>query len=208
MTRSFKDCLRTLGLSLAVAASSNFAFAALTTEEETFFQNLQGCHRVTFNFIEDGIHNTKKETLLEWIGPHPKLKNGDFVIQHVAKAGTALFPHWRETWTKVDDSWEQVVAGPDGSLRYKAMGQIEMNQWEGIAENAPKPRRDVEAKRDYDFLTRRNTLQITPIGWVQNENNSKFKGDKLVSKELGWITYEKIAATECTELKAFLEKLP
>jgi hypothetical protein len=64
------------------------------------------------------------------------------------------------------------VIGPFEDLRYTCTAQFQFNQWRCTTPGAPKPQRDRE-RTDYQTLDRENTLQITPQGWVQAENNVK-----------------------------------
>jgi hypothetical protein len=78
-----------------------------------------------------------------------------------------------------------------------------MNRWECHAGKAQKPFRDNGApfgfnRTDYERLDRENTLLVTPKGWIQNEHNSKrSESGKIVSYELGWITYRRLEDAAC-----------
>ena len=177
-------------------------------------QQLAGCFEVSYQFVEDGIHDifSKRYGLAnptkEWIGLK---KTGEhaFLLQHVLFVGSRPIPHWREVWIWHSDTqaWTQEVwggaPGPDSELRYRCTAPWVTNRWECHAGRAEKPFRDSGApfgheRRDYDWLDRKNVILVTPNGWVQNEHNSKMKSSgNLVSYELGWITYTRIDEERC-----------
>ncbi len=170
-------------------------------------QELAGCFEVSWRFVEDGVHDIFAPDYglitptKEWVGLR---RTGDatFQLQHVLFAGPRPLAHWYEVWTQQPstEDWTQEVwggtPGPDSDVRYGCTAPWVGNRWECHAGRAEKPLRD-EA-RDYDWLDRTNILHVTPKGFVQNEHNRKMRasGD-VVSSELGWITYTRLAEEQC-----------
>ena len=68
-----------------------------------------------------------------------------------------------------------------------------MGQLHCSSPSAPKPTRDAR-RIDYNLLNRVSTIQITPMGWVQNEMNDKVtKAGQVVATEVGWVEYRRTA---------------
>ncbi|WP_157265227.1 DUF6607 family protein [Azohydromonas aeria] len=117
-------------------------------------------------------------------------------------------PHWHEVWTPGPGGWTQAVYSrtpdnPERALRYQCTAPWSMNQWHCAAGRALKPFRDSGApfgfkRTDYAVLDRTNTLLITPRGWIHNEHNLKLDANgRLVSHELGFITYRRLDEAQC-----------
>ena len=103
-----------------------------------------------------------------------------------------------EEWQRhPDDSFTQTVIGPFENLRYTCTARFQFHQWRCTTPGAPKPQRDRE-RTDYQTLDRENTLQITPKGWVQAENNVKrTAAGGAVANELGWNEYRRVDEGRC-----------
>ncbi len=204
MKRQFTSCFAFV--LFAISASSAHA-----SDTDAFFKGLTGCFRINFHYFEKGIQHI--DGLYEWIYP---VKGSPTNLQHLGiveeKDGDIVkvhaFKHWREEWHKNSDGTAyQKVVGPREDFRYECSAKIEFNQWRCAVANAPKPRRD-QGREDYETLDRENTLQITSEGWVQNENNTKRdKNGNIVSKELGWNTYERVDESFCKAAKELQIKL-
>jgi hypothetical protein len=96
-----------------------------------------------------------------------------------------------------DGSFTQTVIGPSGDPRYACTAPFQFHQWRCATPGAPKPLRDRE-RTDYQTLDRENTLQITPKGWVQAENNTKCTAAGVaVANELGWNEYRRVDEARC-----------
>ncbi|MEO5969598.1 MAG: DUF6607 family protein, partial [Bdellovibrionia bacterium] len=132
------------------------------------------------------------------------LKDSPGSLQHIGIAGGQAFKHWREEWSQLSNGdWNQKVVGPFEDFRYECAAPIVANQWRCAVKAAPKPRRDKD-RTDYVKLDRENTLQVTPKGWVQSENNTKLdKEGKAVSNELGWNEYRRVDESNCQLAKDF-----
>src|SRR5689334_19477831 len=68
-------------------------------EPRDILKNLSGCFRVTYRFVEDGVHDSRYESwqnqdFYEWI----TLKENGSVLQfqHYGVAGDSAMKHWRE----------------------------------------------------------------------------------------------------------------
>lgn len=175
---------------------------------------LAGCFEVTYRFVEDGAHDIFSERYglnspeKEWVS-FEKAGPDTFRLQHVFFTGSRPIPHWHEVWKWHPDTqaWTQEVwggaPGPRSELRYQCTAPWTGNRWECHAGKAQKPFRDDGApfgfkRDDYDWLDRKNILLVTPKGWVQSEDNRKVRGSgEVVSHELGWITYARLADDRC-----------
>lgn len=175
---------------------------------------LAGCHAVTYRFYEDGEHDSFNERLrlgnqirelITVVDGAP----GTLTLQHASinEQGQAV-PHWHEVWTPGPAGWTQTVYSrtPDNAAReqrYICTAPWSLNRWHCAAGRATKPFRDSGApfgfqRLDYAWLDRTNTLLVTPQGWVHAESNQKMdETGKLVSYELGLITYRKLDSQQC-----------
>lgn len=139
-----------------------------------------------------------------------------------AKDKSMVVKHWRQDWvyepasvlmfiggnawerravSKTDGAgkWSQVVYQVEDSPRYGAVGAWThdngVSQWNPPAEMRPLPRRDMTTRSDYDAVLAVNRHTITPIGWVQEEENSKLvlRGDEnhTLVREVGINTYKR-----------------
>ena len=193
MTSSFftKICL-----SIAALSFSSSVFAA-EPKMPAPLNNLAGCYKVSYRFVEDGAHDT---TIVGDFFEYVSFANTDagFLFQHYGQQGTEVIRHWGETWSLLKDgSVKQSVVGPSGKARYECSGQFQFNQFRCLVTGAPKPVRDTERK-DYVSLDRDITLQITSKGWVQAQNDIKRDASgKAVSNEVGWNQYERIDDKAC-----------
>ena len=86
-------------------------------------QNLQGCFRVSYRFVEDGKHDYEVKDVLEWITL--QRQSGAYVIQHYGLIGGEVMQHFNETWSVLRDGrWRQDV----GPSRYTCISQVRMGQ--------------------------------------------------------------------------------
>jgi hypothetical protein len=126
--------------------------------------------------------------------------------------------HWRQEWRYEADrllvyegantwlskqaerrgAWTQTVLQVDDSPRYAALGR-----WEHTATNStwlsdetwrPLPRREFSVRKDYQVLVGTNRHTVTPLGWVQEENNLKvaLPDRRPLAREYGVARYERI----------------
>ena len=110
--------------------------------------------------------------------------------------------------------WTQKVFQVDDSPRYSCAAPWVTwgNQayWECDSWN-PLPRREFSQRDDYNVLQRRNRHQLTPYGWVHEQDNIKLiaKNGKFVEalvKEKGENTYEKVDDSLCEPQKKWWKK--
>jgi Family of unknown function (DUF6607) len=162
--------------------------------------HLSGCFRVSYRYVEDGIHDKEIDRgVIEWVALSRIA--GGYSLQHVGLSPNEAMQHWREDWIERGSEWQQRVYGPSGVFRYECRGKFQLNQLRCLSHGAPKPLRDRQ-RTDYDKLDRENILQITPGGWVHLQVNLKVTNDgKVVSNELGWNEYRRIDEKACEEVK-------
>lgn len=173
---------------------------------------LSGCFDVTYIFIEDGEHDAFakggpiKTRVGLWRG-----ENGRMILPHASiTPDNRAVAHWHEIWTRRPQSqawtrevWRELPASPGSRLRYTCTAPWTMNRWQCHAGRAPKPFRDAGApfgfdRMDYAWLDREDILLVTEKGWIHNEHNKKVdENGAVVSHELGWITYRRIAEDQC-----------
>jgi hypothetical protein len=186
--------------SLISLAGSMMAFQTHAVEVPPFIRNMSGCFLVTYRFVEDGTHD-------EYIGETPERvdlseDNGVYSLQRYGIVENDLMKHFREDWSSVANEkgnilWTQKVYSPNGSFRYECSSSLTFNQFHCETKNAPKPRRD-RNRSDYTTMDRSHKIQVTPLGYVQAENNLKIASDgKVVSSEVGWIEYKRVEASKC-----------
>jgi hypothetical protein len=173
-------------LSVGVALSCPRAAAELPSSPPVHIQNLRGCFRVSYRFVEDGKRDYEIKDVLEWITL--KQQSGAYLIQHYGLIGVGeIIQHFTETWSLLQDGrWRQDV----GPSRYTCISEVRMGQLHCSSPGAAKPTRD--QRQVYDLLNRVSTIQITPKGWVQSEMNDKVtKAGQVVATEVGWIEYRR-----------------
>ena len=175
-------------LSVGIVLSGACAANALSSSTPMHIQNLQGCFRVSYRFVEDGNRDYEVKDVLEWITLEEQ--SGAYLIQHYGLIGGEIIEHFNETWSLLSDGrWRQDV----GPSRYSCVSEVRLGQLHCASPGTPKPIRDAR-RIDYDVLNRVSTIQITPKGWVQNEINDKVaKGGKVVATEVGWVEYRRTA---------------
>jgi len=170
---------------------------AATAEPPGALRYLAGCFEVSYRFVEDGVHDQDiRGNLLEEITLEEQ--DGVYAFQHYGIVKGRRLKHWREEWRRhPDGSFTQTVIGPSDNLRYTCTAPFPFHQWRCATPGAPKPLRDRE-RTDYQTLDRENTLQITPQGWVQAENNVKRTATGVaVANELGWNEYRRVDEGRC-----------
>jgi len=163
-------------VSFGIVISGGCAPYALAASAPAHIQNLQGCFRVSYRFVEDGRITLKQPS-------------GSYLIQHYGLIGREVTQHFTETWSLLSDGrWRQDV----GPSRYTCISEVRMGQLHCSSPGAAKPTRD--QREVYDLLNRVSTIQITPKGWVQSEMNDKVtKEGKVLATEVGWVEYRRTA---------------
>jgi hypothetical protein len=119
--------------------------------------------------------------------------------------------HWRQEWRyeaerllayEGANTWAmQSVAGERGGTWTQTVLQV--GRWEHGETNStwisdetrrPLPRREFSVRKDYQVLAGTNRHTITPLGWVQEENNLKLvlADKRALAREYGVARYERI----------------
>jgi hypothetical protein len=205
------------GVISAVIAVPGMSLPALAAEQPVgrgHVLGMAGCYDVTYRFYEDG----KRDHFNEDYGLSTSIKElisivedepAGLTLQHSSiNSEGELVPHWHEEWRYSDAGWRQSVysSTPEDNSRqqrYTCTAPWSLNRWQCHAGRAVKPFRDDGApfgflRTDYDWLDRDNTLLVTPEGWIQSEHNRKLdKHGRLVSYEIGLITYQRLDEAEC-----------
>jgi hypothetical protein len=184
-------------MAFLVAVLASHRGAAAEEGAPGVLQHLAGCFEVSYRFVEDGVHDQDiRGELFEEITMEER--DGVYAFQHYGIFKGRRMKHWREEWRRhPDGSFTQTVIGPSENPRYTCTARFQFHQWRCTTPGAPKPQRDRE-RTDYQTLDRENTLQITPTGWVQAENNTKRTATGVaVSNELGWNEYRRVDEGRC-----------
>ncbi|MDY8138408.1 DUF6607 family protein [Aquimarina sp. 2201CG5-10] len=153
-------------------------------------------------------------------------------IQHILQVGNPAKPHivkhWRQDWVyenqdfymydgdnnwkyvqkpngDVKGQWTQKVYQVDDSPRYEGSASWVHIDGKSFWENttdAPLPRREYTTRSDYNITVRGNRHEITPEGWVHDQDNDKIiretgKEDIIVAKEKGYNIYKRVDDSRC-----------
>jgi hypothetical protein len=194
---AFRRVTLVVPMACLVAVLASHRGAAAAEEPPGVLQHLAGCFEVSYRFVEDGVHDKDiRGDLFEEITL--EAQDGVYAFQHYGIFKGRRIKHWREEWRRnPDGSFMQAVIGPFENLRYTCTAHFQFHQWRCATRGAPKPQRDRE-RADYQTLDRENTLQITPQGWVQAENNVKRTATGVaVANELGWNEYRRVDEVRC-----------
>lgn len=189
---------------------------------ETFNYSTDSLYKPSKNKISKG---------LEWAQLVTD-KEDNIEIQHLLQVGSPEQPmivkHWRQNWlyentdlysynvdnvwtydSKTEDEvtgqWTQKVYQVDDSPRYEGTAtwvHVDgKSYWENTAD-APLPRREYTTRSDYNLTVRGNRQEITPYGWVHDQDNSKVvrtanQEDQVIAKEKGYNTYKRVDDSKC-----------
>jgi hypothetical protein len=83
-------------LSFGTVLSGACAPYALASSAPAHIQNLQGCFRVSYRFVEDGRRDFEIKDALEWV--RLKQQPGAYLIQHYGLTGVGeVIQHFTET---------------------------------------------------------------------------------------------------------------
>ena len=173
---------------------------------------------------------TKHETALEWVELVESTPN-KLVLQHLLITGNKeedIVKHWRQDWLyentdllqfhkdltwkykkldpkTVKGQWTQKVYQVDDSPRYEGSASWAtvdgVMSWKNTTD-APLPRREHTQRNDYNVLKRRNIHEITPKGWIHEQDNDKLirtegGSDVLLAQEKGMDIYTKVPDEKC-----------
>lgn len=159
-------------------------------------------------------------------------ENNMVSIQHLLQVGNPSEPHivkhWRQDWiyenqdfymydgnnnwkyikkpkNEIKRQWTQKVYQVDDSPRYQGSAtwvHVDgKSYWENVTD-APLPRREYTIRSDYNLVVRGNRHEITPQGWVHDQDNDKVirefgKEDTMIAKEKGYNTYVRVDESRC-----------
>ncbi|TPV35957.1 hypothetical protein FJ651_03285 [Paucihalobacter ruber] len=173
----------------------------------------------------------KHDKGLEWV-ELVEDSNNKLVLQHLLIVGPptkqSVIKHWRQDWIfentdfymfhadnkwrfatknpkEVKGQWTQKVYQVDDSPRYEGSAtwvHVDgKSYWENTTD-APLPRREYTKRNDYNVTVRTNRHEITPFGWVHDQDNLKVVRndngeDFTMAKEKGFNTYTKVDDAKC-----------
>lgn len=171
--------------------------------------------------------NYNSKAPAEWIFVAEETPN-KIVIQHILVMGSdRIIKHWRQDWLyennelyefekgknwnyrkadkrDVKGTWTQKVYQVDDSPRYEGFAEWihapAGSYWENTSD-APLPRREFTKRDDYNVMQRTNRQQLTPDGWIHEQDNLKVlrtdAGDEVLVEEKGKNIYTKIDDEAC-----------
>ncbi len=174
---------------------------------------------------------TKKAGAIEWIQLLEDSPS-KISLQHILVMGDSsnhfIMKHWRQDWvyentnfmmfdqdnkwnyieksaSEIVGQWTQKVFQVDDSPRYEGSGTWVHVDGKSYWENstfAPLPRREATTRSDYNVTLRRNRHEITPEGWIHDQDNDKIirekgKEDVVLAQEKGYNTYIKTDDSKC-----------
>ena len=172
----------------------------------------------------------KHETALEWVELIEDQPN-KISLQHLlitGKTEESIVKHWRQDWLfentnfykfnkettwnfnqlspkEVKGQWTQKVYQVDDSPRYEGTAtwvHVDgRHYWENTTD-APLPRREHTIRNDYNVLKRTNVQEMTPTGWIHDQDNAKLirknnEKDVLLAQEKGHDVYTKVDDSKC-----------
>ena len=173
----------------------------------------------------------KNDKALEWVQVIEDSPS-KISLQHILIIGDSanhyIVKHWRQDWLyenkdfmmynhdnnwtyiekppiDVAGQWTQKVFQVDDSPRYEGSATWVHVDGKSYWENetsAPLPRREYTKRSDYNVTLRRNRHEITPLGWIHDQDNDKIirseEGvDLILAKEKGFNSYTKIDDSKC-----------
>ena len=173
----------------------------------------------------------KNDKALEWVQVIEDSPS-KISLQHILIIGDSanhyIVKHWRQDWLyenkdfmmyNYDNNWTYIEKAPinvAGQWTQKVFQVDDSPRYEGSAtwvhvdgksywENetsAPLPRREYTKRSDYNVTLRRNRHEITPLGWIHDQDNDKIirseEGvDLILAKEKGFNLYTKIDDSKC-----------
>lgn len=171
---------------------------------------------------------TKYDRALEWITPI-EANDKKVSLQHLLIiTDHMIIKHWRQDWTfenqdiwhyngfngvdyspktkeQVKGQWAQQVFEVDDTPRYMESATWVYPDGRAFWQNtvdAPLPRREYTKRSDYNILRRTNTHELTPTGWLHNQDNAKIirtknANDYILAYEKGVNTYTKVDDSRC-----------
>ena len=156
-------------------------------------------------------------------------KDNKISIQHLLVLNdTMVIKHWRQDWVyenqtlfhydkdnnwtfaqlpddQVKGQWTQLVYNVEDSPRYSGSSTWVhydgKTYWENTGDS-PLPRREYSRRDDFNVLVRGNRHEITPTGWIHEQDNDKViredgKEDVLLTQEKGYNVYTRLPDENC-----------
>jgi hypothetical protein len=188
---------------------------------------------------DTGYRYHERETInggIEYVVPI-ELTDKKAVLQHLLVINdSVIVKHWREDWVyenpvqwiykgnhqweqtqlsaeAVKGKWMQTVWEVSDAPRYQGYSQfVSLDNkiiWQNTTD-APLPRREYTIRNDYNILKRTNRLNITPDGYVHEQDNQKIVRangiDKLLVEEKGINSYKRVDITKCDAGKKYWQQ--
>jgi hypothetical protein len=121
------------------------------------------------------------------------------LLDYAGSDGKDLWLRRKISATEAKGKWSQLVTSVDDTPRYEGLGQWVHewgeSSWTSEATRRPLPRREYEARDDYDYLIVTNRHSLTPTGWAHSQDNRKVvdrDGKKyILAHETGLNLYNK-----------------
>lgn len=176
-------------------------------------------------------HGHEKVVILEDKGDFISLQH----LLIVGKGEEAqVVKHWRQDWQfepkqvllfrgdntwsleevpaeKSAGAWSQTVYQVDDSPRYAGVAPWKhignYSYWESDPTWRPLPRREAEARKDYDVLVGTNRHSITPEGWAHEQDNLKLAlhPERAIARERGENIYKRDPEFDYSAATAYWE---
>ncbi len=126
-------------LSFGIVFSCGCAPHTLAASAPTHIQNLQGCFRVSYRFVEDGRHDLDIKDALEWITL--KRQSGAYLIQHygIIRTGEEC-----NTSLKLDHCSRMGAGGRRWALR--SIHAFQRSGWDSCIAPPPAPQNPLATK--------------------------------------------------------------
>jgi hypothetical protein len=213
MTKFEQDRRAILAMQGAYRSSFQFIESAGFTEKFTPSRPYSSWGTEVIQLLEDrGDFISLQHTLVMYF----QHKNGEVL-------GPMIMKHWRQDWQYEDQDvfeytgdnqwvrtrksaevvsgqWSQFVYQVDDSPRYEVIGKWthgeQYSAWQSQRTGRPLPRREFSVRDDYNLLTGKHTITLTPTGWVHSQANQKVLRtagtDTYLAQEIGINRYERI----------------
>jgi hypothetical protein len=119
------------------------------------------------------------------------------ILDYAGSDGVDAWERDTATAEEAKGQWSQLVTSVDDTPRYESLGnwthELGESSWVSQPTRRPLPRREYEARDDYDYLIVTNRHTLTPTGWIHAQDNKKVvdrDGKKFVlSRETGLNQY-------------------
>jgi hypothetical protein len=174
---------------------------------------------------------------LEWVELVEETPN-KISLQHLLLVSSgAIVKHWRQDWRyentefydyngfndwnyltkspeQVKGQWTQWVFEVDDIPRYSGSAtwvHVDGRHYWANTSHAPLPRREYTKRQDYNITRRTNVHEITPFGWIHNQDNDKIIRDSngeeyLLASEKGYNTYTKVEDSRCLKAQVWWQE--